>query len=73
MSDRQEAYDILMQLNDDQLDYFISVFGCLVDGREIVDSKKTFDRLEKIIKPSLKFDYKKSLVEHREEKYEDYD
>lgn len=70
MSTRDRAISIIDKLSDEQLEYFIKLFGSFVDAEAETDiSRASYLALKKMIKPMPDLDYEKELAEHREEKY----
>ena len=68
MSTRELAYSIFEQLNEEQLEGFIAMFGKFyLHANE--QSQSALQVLESIIKPVPDLDYDKELAEYREGKY----
>lgn len=72
VSTRERAYSILQQLNEVQLQGFVSMFGVYFhsgdeDGQ--MRKKKALDELSKMIHPVNDIDYEKELASYRNERY----
>ena len=69
MSTREIAYSIFNQLNENQLEGFIRMFGDFFP--KTTDDKKieAFQKLDRMIDKVPEIDYDKELAEYREEKY----
>ena len=72
MSTREKAYNILQQLNEIQLQGFVSMFGIYFAGNEkeeISEKKKALSELNGMLHPINDIDYEKELASYRNERY----
>lgn len=70
MSTRETAAYIFEQLDEEQLEGFIAMFGKFFPMKQEDNSKReSFEALKGMIKSVPDLDYKKELEEYRNEKY----
>ncbi len=72
MSTREKAYNILQQLNEIQLQGFVSMFSIYFGGgdkEETSRKKKAFNELKGMLRPINDIDYEKELAAYRNERY----
>jgi hypothetical protein len=69
MSTKEMAYNIFNQLNEEQLEGFIALFGKFYPQTEQKTGEDEFKKLEAMIKPVPDFDYEKELEEWKKEKF----
>lgn len=69
MSTREIAYGIFNQLNENQLEGFIRMFGEFFPNTSGNKKLEAFQKLDSMIEEVSELDYDKELAEYREEKY----
>lgn len=73
MSRQEQAYSILRQFSEEELERFIAYFGIIYpvpdEAEELKERRESFARLEKMCRDIPNLDPEKELAEYREEKY----
>lgn len=70
MSTRDRAISIIDKLNEEQLEFFVNLFGSLVDVETEEDIRRSsYLAIKKMRKRNPGIDYDKELAEYREERY----
>ena len=70
MSTKEMAYKIIENLNEEQLNGFVALFGSLIEKHNEQERRdKAFAKLQSLRKNVQDFDEEKELAEYREEKY----
>ncbi|MBR1530196.1 MAG: hypothetical protein IJ642_12995 [Oscillospiraceae bacterium] len=73
MSKQEQAYSILRQFSEEELERFIAYFSIIYpvpdEAEELKERRESFTRLEKMCRHIPDLDAEKELAEYREEKY----